>query len=84
MSINVSTVCYLEITDDEKIEVSLTEDYTRPEKPFIHATIERVEDDEVVETFSIADAEQLYTALGEAIESAKKAVTEAIASIEAA
>lgn len=83
MSINVSAICYIEVTGDEQIQVSLTEDYTK-QKPFIFATIERVEDDEPIETFSISDAEQLYTALGEAIQSAKQAVTEAIANLEAA
>ena len=78
MSIDVKIIHSIEVTDDEKIEVSLTEDYTKPEKPFIFATIERVENDEPVETFSIADAEALYLTPGEAIDLAKQAVIDAI------
>lgn len=72
---NVSTVTTIEVNENEVIEASLTVE--EREEPFIFATIERLEleTDEVFETMSIADAEVLHKALGEAIEAAKSAVT---------
>ena len=86
MNINSDTIERFEVNEREEIIVSFTiEERERNLPPFAFATIERVEDEDIVtETLSIQDAEQLYNALGEAIEVAKRAVNEYLAELKAA
>lgn len=75
MTTNTKTIDTFQINDNEAIEVSLTtEYYTNGMKPFAFATLEFFVDGEPVETLSIADAERLHAALGEAIQAAKSAI----------